>query len=47
MNNSQFFIRDKEIQDGGPVYWKREANCLTDKRNEDKISSLLVAIHRI
>ena len=40
-------MRDKEIQDGGPVYWKREATCLTDKRNEDKISSLLVAIDRI
>ena len=41
------YMRDKEIQDGGPVYWKREANCLTDKRNEDKISNLLVAIHTI
>lgn len=41
------YLRDKEIQDGGPVYWKREANCLTDKRNEDKISNLLAAIYRM
>jgi len=41
------YLRDKEIQDGGPVYWKREANCLTDKRNEDKISNLITAIYRM
>jgi len=41
------YLRDKEIQDGGPVYWKREANCLTDKQNENKISNLLVAIYKM
>ena len=41
------YLRDKEIQDGGPVYWKRPANCLTDKRNEDKISNLITAIYKM
>ena len=29
------YLRDKEIKDGGPVYWKRPANCLTDNVNEN------------
>ena len=34
------YLRDKNIKDGGPVYWKRPANCLTDDVNCDNIDAL-------
>jgi hypothetical protein len=33
------YLRDKSIKDGGPVYWKRPAKCLTEQK--DKIENLL------
>ncbi len=33
------YLRDKSIIDGGPVYWKRPAKCLTEQK--DKIENLL------
>ena len=33
------YLRDKSIIDGGPVYWKRPAKCLT--KQKDKIENLL------
>jgi hypothetical protein len=33
------YLRDKSIIDGGPVYWKRPAKCLTEQK--DKIKNLL------
>ena len=32
-------LRDKNIKDGGPVYWNRPAKCLTEQK--DKIENLL------
>ena len=32
------YLRDKSIKDGGPVYWKRPAICLT---KTDKIEPIL------
>ena len=34
------YLRDKEIKDGGPVYWKRPANCLTDNVNENNFKQI-------
>ena len=33
------YLRDKNIKDGGPVYWNRPAKCLTEQK--DKIENLL------
>ena len=33
------YLRDKNIKDGGPVYWDRPAKCLTEQK--DKIENLL------
>ena len=34
------YLRDRNIKDGGPVYWDRPANCLTDGVNYDNIEVL-------
>ena len=39
------YLRDKSIKDGGPVYWKRPAKCLTEQK--DKIENLLKWIEKL
>jgi len=39
------YLRDKSIIDGGPVYWKRPAKCLTEQK--DKIENLLKWIEKL
>lgn len=40
------YLRDKNIKDGGSVYYKRPANCLTDKVNKENINVLISEIKR-
>jgi hypothetical protein len=39
------YLRDKNIKDGGSVYYNRPANCLTDKVNKDNINVLIKEIN--
>ena len=39
------YLRDKNIKDGGPVYWNRPAKCLTEQK--DKIENLLKWIEKL
>jgi len=39
------YLRDKNIKDGGSVYYNRPANCLTDKVNKDNINVLIKKIN--
>ena len=41
------YLRDKSFKDGGPIYWKRPAWCLTDTRNKDKVKNLLAWIEKL
>ena len=41
------YLRDKSFKDGGPIYWKRPAWCLTDNRNKDKVKNLLAWIEKL
>ena len=34
------YVRNMNIKDGGPVYWKRPANCLTDNVNENNFKQI-------
>ena len=39
------YLRDKNIKDGGSVYWNRPSNCLTDKINKNNINVLIEEIN--
>ena len=39
------YLRDKNIKDGGSVYYNRPVNCLTDKINKDNINVLIKEIN--
>ena len=39
LGKNVIYLRDKNIKDGGPVYWNRPAKCLTEQK--DKIENLL------
>ena len=39
------YLRDKNIKDGGSVYYNRPVNCLTDKVNKDNINVLIKEIN--
>lgn len=39
------YLRDKNIKDGGFVYYNRPSNCLTDKVNKDNIKVLIKEIN--
>ena len=41
------YARDKNIKDGGPVYYKRPANCLTDPVNKPNIEVIIKAMNDI
>jgi hypothetical protein len=46
-NKGFIYLRDKNIQDGGSVYFKRPANCLTDKVNKRNIDVLISEINNV
>ena len=39
------YLRDKNIKDGGSVYYNRPVNCLTDKVNKDNIDVLVKGLN--
>jgi len=39
------YLRDKNIKDGGSVYYNRSANCLTDTVNKNNINVLIKEIN--
>ena len=41
------YARDWNIKDGGPVYYKRPANCLTDPVNKPNIEVIIKAMNDI
>jgi predicted ATP-dependent Lon-type protease len=41
------YLRDKNIKDGGSVYFNRPANCLTDKVNKKNIDVLVSEINNV
>jgi hypothetical protein len=41
------YVRDKNIKDAGPVYYKRPANCLTDPVNKGNIEVIIKAMNDI
>ena len=41
------YLRDHNIKDGGPVYYKRPATCLTDPINKPNIEVIIKAINDI
>ena len=41
------YLRDHNIKDGGPVYYKRPATCLTDPVNKPNIEVMIKAINDI
>ena len=41
------YLRDKNIKDGGSVYYNRPANCLTDKVNKKNIDVLVSEINNV
>ena len=41
------YVRDKNIKDAGPVYYKRPANCLTDPVNRPNIEVIIKAMNDI
>ena len=41
------YLRDQNIKDGGPVYYKRPATCLTDPVNKPNIEVMIKAINDI
>lgn len=46
-NKGFIYLRDKNIQDGGSVYFNRPANCLTDKVNKKNIDVLITEINNV
>ena len=46
-NKGFIYLRDKNIQDGGSVYFNRPANCLTDKVNKKNIDVLISEINNV
>jgi hypothetical protein len=41
------YLRDKNIKDGGSVYYNRPANCLTDEVNKKNIDVLISEINNV
>jgi len=44
LNKKIIYLRDKNIKDGGPVYYNLPSSCLTDKTNKDNINILIKSI---